>query len=264
MDGVFDELLPLFSRRDAMLGELRGEPISKSALVSSLDISRSTVDRAMRELADHDLVERTGQGWVLTLAGELLVEEYENFRRRVAGIERAHPLLSSLPPNVGLAPSALAGAEVVMADRTAPYRPAEAYLDLLRSSDRAWLLNTALTEQYVEELEQLAVAGDPDLDVACADCVVERLIAEHREVLDTALKSGTVTMRELDDDLPFSQGVFEIDGERRLAVLVYVDDGLKGAIVNDDPAAVAWGESFFTEHWEAADPIPTPPATEDR
>lgn len=258
MDGAFEELLPLFSRREDLLTELQGEPVSKSALVSALDVSRSTVDRAMRELGEHDLVERTGEGWVLTLAGQLLVREYENYRRRSAGIERAHPVLSVLPPDVDLDPCALAGAEVITADRTAPYRPAEAYLDLFRSANRAWMLNTALTERYVEEFHRQATEGGLQLQIACATSVVERLIAEHRGALAEALDSGNVTMRELDGSLPFSLGVFDVDGERALGLIIYGEEGSHGAIINEDPEAVAWGEAFFTRHWEAADPIPTP------
>lgn len=258
MDGVFDELVPLFSRREDLLTELQRGPVSKSTLVSSLDVSRSTVDRAMRELADYDLVERTGDGWTLTLAGDLLVSEYEEFRRRSKGIERAHPVLTVLPPDVDLDARALAGAEVITANRTDPYRPAEAYLDLFRSADRAWMLNTALTEQYVEEFHRQVTEGGLDLQIACADCVVERLIADHPEVLADALDSGTVTMREFTVDLPFSQGVFDIDGERYLGLISYVEEGSRGTIVNDDPDAVEWGMEFFTRHWETAEPIPTP------
>lgn len=262
MDGVFDELLPLFSRREDLLAELRGEPVSKSDLVSSLDISRSTVDRAMRELGDHDLVERTGEGWVLTLAGQLLVSEYESFQQRSTGIEQAHPVLSVLPPDVPLDAGALAGAEVITASRSDPYRPAEAYIDLFRSADRAWMLNTALTEQYIEEFHRQVTEESLDLQIACADCVVERLIADHRTVLADALDSGNVTMREFDESLPFSQGVFDVDGEQYLGLIIYVDEGPRGTIINDDPQAVAWGKEFFRDRWEAASPIPTPPRRE--
>ena len=91
-------------------------PKTKPELVASLDRSRSTVDRAVGALRDADLVERTGSEYVVTYAGRQATAAYEAFRDRLDALQRAHPVLSALPPDVDIDPAVLHGADVETAD----------------------------------------------------------------------------------------------------------------------------------------------------
>lgn len=75
-------------------------------LVRSLDVSRSTVDRAVRRLESEGIVERRASGYGLTLVGRLVYEEYLTFTERTTGLLDAAPVFEALPADTPLDPAA--------------------------------------------------------------------------------------------------------------------------------------------------------------
>jgi predicted transcriptional regulator len=52
------------------------EPLDKPALVSTLDASRSTVDRAVDELETVNIIKQTKEGYILTAMGQLVISDF--------------------------------------------------------------------------------------------------------------------------------------------------------------------------------------------
>jgi Bacterial regulatory protein, arsR family. len=77
--------------RRAFLAALRRGPQRKRELVAALETSRSTVDRAIGDLADAGLVTETAAGVKITLAGRMAVE----IDRRTSGASASSPGRSS-------------------------------------------------------------------------------------------------------------------------------------------------------------------------
>lgn len=71
MDSGVAAHVDLVADRYEFLTELAEEPARKPEIVDRTDTSRSTVDRAIRELTEADLVERTEGRYVTTTFGRL-------------------------------------------------------------------------------------------------------------------------------------------------------------------------------------------------
>ncbi len=99
-----------------MFEQLLGEPLYKRDLVAAVDRSRSTVDRAVRELEDAGLVERVDGGYVATVAGRLAAEEYRAATASLAAVEGAIAALAPLPHDVSVSSALLTGAAITTAD----------------------------------------------------------------------------------------------------------------------------------------------------
>jgi predicted transcriptional regulator len=248
-------VLPLFARRESMLVLLRDDPHSKSELVDSLDVSRSTVDRCVRELESFELVERVDGGFQLTLAGRLLLEQYERYRECAAGVVRSQAVLSALPTDTDLDATALCGASVTLADRTAPYRPAEEYLESVRTADRVDHVTTALSPQYVEGFREAIVDRGVEVRLAATESISRRLVTDHSDTLAELFESGRLTMRELDAVPAFSLGIVERDDRVSAHYLVYADDGIRGRIETAHPDAATAARETFEEYWATGTPV---------
>jgi len=70
--------------RSGVVERLSVEPTAKRDLIDGLDVSRSTVDRAIREIESLGLVESGDDGVTFTLCGRLAAEEFERFGSRLA------------------------------------------------------------------------------------------------------------------------------------------------------------------------------------
>lgn len=247
-------VLPLFARRAPLLSLLRDGPQSKPDLVASLDVSRSTVDRCIRQLESAELAERVDNGFRLTLAGRLLFAEYERYQERAEGVLEAVDLLSVLPVDADIEPAALQGAKVTMADRTAPYRPAESYLAVVKEADHVDHITTALSPQYVEGFRTTVVDEGVEIRLAASESVSRRLVTEYADTLSELFDTDRFTMRELDSHPGYSLGI--VDGDRTTThALVYADDGIRGRIETDHPEAVRATRELFERYWASGTPV---------
>lgn len=257
------DLLCLFTKREALLHRIADGPASKCDLVRSLDVSRSTVDRSIRELVAADVVDRSDGGYALTLQGRLLYEEYCRFYDRAVGVSDSAELLSVLPSTADLDPVVLVGADVTEATRTAPYRPMESHLELVREASSMRLLSTAVSAQYVDVARERVVDGGMELTVGCAPEVVEYLVSEAADALQASFETGRLELFELETTPPFTVGVVETPDGTFVSLLAYDDDGIRGHVRNDDPAAIAWADEYVERAMAQSRPVAPPARSSD-
>lgn len=246
-------LLSTLTRRAPLLERLAAEPMRACELAAELEVSRSTVDRGLRELETLDLVERREQSYRATLAGELALEEYECFADRVTDVVTARELLSALPTNAPLDPVFLDGASVV-SRRPDPQRPAREFERLIDSADWQRMYVPAFLDHHVDVYRDDILDG-LECEFALTSDVLDRLVTRHRQSISEGLSTGRVEFREAPESLPYTLVVARDDSRTVAMVLVFVDEGLNGIVHNDDPEAVAWAESILDDIWEAAEPL---------
>jgi len=108
-------------RRDVLAA--LATPTRKPELVDQLSASRSTVDRAVDELQQAGLVDRTGSSYVANFAGREALAAHDAYLDRVDALVAAQGVLDPLPPDVDVDPAALDGAQVVESTPAAPDSP---------------------------------------------------------------------------------------------------------------------------------------------
>lgn len=260
MAGPPADLLAVLSRRESLLRSLTDSPRSKRELVESLDVSRSTVDRAIRELQSEGVVERRDGGYALTLPGRILLEQYREFEQVVAGVDEAGELLSVLPADAELPPEMLADLEVTKSERTTPYRPVERFFELVEDAEAIRILSTAIGPQFVDAIHEQITEEGMAYTVAATESIVERLVSEYTRQLSEALATGHMELRELAADPPFTVAVLELPTATYAGVILYGSEGARGFLCNDAADAVAWANAYIDRHMERATPITSPRA----
>lgn len=248
-------VLPMFARRESLLSLLGDGPRSKSELVRSLDVSRSTVDRCIRNLESKELVERVDGGFQLSLAGRFLLDEYVQYREAASGVMAAQELLAVLPADADIEAAALRGATVSLSDRTAPYRPAEEYLEAVHDADRVDHITTALSPKYVESFREAIADHGVEVRLGASQSVARRLVSEYDETLAQLFEAGGLTMRELDSHPGYSLGIVDCGDTVTAHYLVYAADGIRGRIETATPSAVAVARERFDHFWDAGTDI---------
>ena len=249
-DSDLRECISTVVKRTEFLDRLAEEPTSKRDLRDELDLSRSTVYKAVRELEDRGLVTETDAGVALTLVGRLLAEECLTFESRVAAVTDAEALLSALPADVPVTTDLLVGAETVRGERHAPTGPV-AYIDeFVRRTDRVVGFTPVVLPQYVDMFHEEVVSGDLIADLVLETPVVEYLRENHGDRLSAALATGNLSVRRTDETLPFGLVVAEDEG---VVLIVYDESGdLRGVLMNDTDAALDWGTDLFDTYWDRA------------
>lgn len=115
------EVMSLVAARRPIIECIETTPHDKRDLVANLDVSRSTVDRAIRKLEVAELVAWNTDGYTATPAGRHAVAKYCATIATISDILAAQDVLAALPRECPIEPALLTGADVEYTADAAPY-----------------------------------------------------------------------------------------------------------------------------------------------
>jgi len=245
------ELLELSLRRRDLLAVLDGGSRRKVALRSALDVSRSTVHRAVRELAAAGLVADDDRVR-LTLPGRRCLELVREADAALGDLTAARDLLARLPASAPVGWPLLRGATVHAPAPADPGRPLDPAAELVRETDVLVGLAATLTQPRFLRLARSRVLDDGmGLSMVYADALVDEVLTRRtawlREVVEAGAEAYAVP------ELPFGMMLGRTAAGPRVVVIVYDDaDALVGTLVNDRPAAVDYAARLFQRYRDRA------------
>lgn len=238
------DLLQLLARRAPLLDVLRDGALSKRDLASRRDVSRSTIDRAVRELETAGLVTRDQGAIELTLPGAIALESHQRHASELDGIVESYEVLSTYDHDLEIAPAVFRDALIVPPDRHAPHRPVDALIEMLEGAESIRLYATGIMPEYVETYQSRVMDGT-ELDLICTEHVLQELLESYDDNLDEAMQTGRVTLHESAESLPFSIVIAEKEEQTRACLMLYREHAVAGFIRNDAPDAVSWATNRF-------------------
>jgi len=243
------------ARRHELLAAVGSGVVDKRDLTERLDVSRSTVDRGVRELERAGLAERVAGGVRRTLPGTLAFREHERTTERLGAVADASPVLAALPNDTAIDPSVLVGADVVRPTTDSPYAPFAYQREVVERADVVRACAAAVVGPQVDLYHGQVVDDGLDLTVVLTDAVLDRLVTDHRDQLRDVLDLDHVGVYRTDD--PLAHGLVETrtDAGGEMFVTVYDDDGIAGTVGNDSPEAVAWARRLADDQLADAEPV---------
>lgn len=255
MASVSADLHDLLSRRGPLLNELVGSPKTKPELVEAVGVSRSTIDRAVRELESADLVSRSEGTVALTTRGALLLDVQQYFTEVVTNIDAVTQILSDIPVADRPHFTQFGQATIVTGSGAAPHEPVEFLKQELDEARSVRAVTLSVIPALVEQVRGRVLDGDLAVDMVVSDAVLDRLISSHQDALEATLDREEMSLYRTDTGLPYGVSVVERT-EGRSSFLVLQGDGGIGALVRSDaPAAIAWADDLIDRVRDQADPV---------
>jgi predicted transcriptional regulator len=242
------EVWEIVARRADLLGELRDGPQEKRALVSSLGVSRSTVDRAIAELTSLGLVAE-GEGRIRsTAAGDLVASLH---RDAVAGLDE---LLTLTPYLDGLdecirPPPCFFGASDVTTEENGTHAPAERLIESFLDADRCRLVRGSIRPAFSADVRERMLDGSLVVDATLCRDSIAFLRSYHGADLAQVLDTEHLTVREYPEPLHSGLYLFETDGDVSVSLTIHAErnDAVRVLLETDRPEAVGWAERTLRE-----------------
>lgn len=235
------EICTVVLQRWDVIDRLWQEPTDKRTLVEELDCSRSTVNRAVRELESVDVVEYTDGTYEVTPLGETVASKFEELMDSVQLRTELQPVLRWLPEDeFDLDLQHLRDAEVFLPQPGDPYSMINQHVNVL---------SQAIKHQSVLPLVGLhgLTAGHEQVmeNGAYAELIVVPEVAEtlqskddYAELTEEMAATGRFRLYEYDDDIPYFVGRFDD------IVQIGADDG-------GEPRALLETDNLHVQEWAA-------------
>ncbi|WP_336037198.1 helix-turn-helix transcriptional regulator [Halobacterium yunchengense] len=237
------------SKRYPVLEALLGEPKSKRALTEELPHSRSTVDRAIRELQSLgcvDTVDSAGR-YRVTHVGRLGFEYERTYRERMATVADSAALLEGVPADAPLATEFVAGMQAHVS-RRAPDVAFQPGRELVERADRLRGTATVVRRQYFDVLGEQVHSDGFELELVLDGGLVEVINRNYAAEFASLTEAAGVTILESEDPIPYALWLTDDDGGTTAGITLHADGGVKGSMTNAAPAAVEWAESQYEQY----------------
>lgn len=235
------EYLARSEHRVEVLDAIRTEPRTRADLRASVDASRVTVGRIVRDLEERGWIRRDGTRYETTPRGAYVAREFAGLVRNLEAYEALPPVCEWFPgdePSFDL--SLLDDATVVTADEGDLIAPIRRALAFVHRSERLRVVATGSSHEFSRAMRE-AIEWGATHTLVVPPAAVEALRADPEMCTDThaMLDAGGLTLLRYDgnDDLP----VMQIGDD---AVLLCSGDH-RAMLETDDPAVYEWAGSYF-------------------
>lgn len=259
--GTPDDVSEVLRSRSGILLALSVADRTPSELTEALSVSRSTVDRGIRDLERVGFLEVDDGTARVTLSGRLAIETYTQFVDHLDDVATATAAFEGMATDAAFDPTIVDGSQVVAADGPDDDRPFERLVAVL---DRAESIRGCVREASEDLLElyyRRLHDGDVTVDLVATEDLVERLVTTYRSQLVELLEFQSFSLRST-DSLPYTLLVVDVP-EGPLALLATYSSGrLVGVVTNDSPQAVTWASAQIDDCRGGSERLPVSRNTE--
>lgn len=217
----------------------------KREIEDRLDVSRATVNRALRELEDADLIEVLGTDFEPTLFGVLSFEAFSRFRERSERLDDLRELLRLLPSDSQIDLRVVEGADSFRVDPRAPQETFRRVKESIKTANEVQAIISVITPLHVELLEQM-VDSEIRAELLIDNALIELLSTNYPDTFEAISRSTDVTFHET-DNIPSFEVV--IVNSELLWIDIYSPDGaFRGLIRNTSEEAIEWAVETIKEY----------------
>jgi len=255
------EIISLLTKRGSILQAVDADGIGKRELVDQLVVSRSTVDRGIRELEAAGLLARSADGYRRTLLGELLLTEYDQFTTQTAALLAGQELLAELAPDYELDPVVFENATIITASKHDPHQPISAFCSLINEARWTQSVFPAVFPQVLDQWVELCDNEMIRADIILSEPAVGTLVSSHADSLETLLAESRIGLHQVDSGPTCGLVVAEDDTTATGGLVVLDNRGSARAYIETDAEmAVSWLRDRITDHLMQSTPLAGQPA----
>ena len=249
----WDQLTKIAAKRYECLQVLSNSSRRKRDIVDKLDCSRSTVDRAIRDLREVSLITRDDGMWQLTFYGQCVYMARSRYFEHLQTLHDAAPLLENLSPPTFLERTFLDAADVYVSESSAPDAVINVFLDHINRSTTVRVVTPVVLLGFVDEfIHSVSDSKDYKLELITSENVLDRVSTYRPDLLSDFADDPNLSC--YCTNIPFDVA-FWIGDHEHVGIIVFTEQGVSGIIVIDTDEALDQATDQFNQmkdHTESA------------
>ncbi|WP_435118471.1 helix-turn-helix transcriptional regulator [Halolamina sp. C58] len=241
-DGVDGQRVrDVLRKRGDVLAALSTDRLDKRELGDAVDVSRSTVDRAITDLVETGLVQGVGGRFEATHAGQLALETHRAYRDTTDTLGAAEPLLAAIPDEAPVSPDILDGGTVTYADPALPETALSEVLSRLPDADTLRGFAPVVKTNYVSMLEDAVIEEGLAVEIVVTADTLDSLQSSTPARAEVAefFATDAVDVFVTEESLPYALWLLNGSSLEHAGITVHEGGAVVGVLSNDRPDAVA-------------------------
>lgn len=225
----------------------------KRKLEEQLDISRSTLNRAMSELKDHKLLYINSGDFEVSLHGELVLCRYENLIDTYSELINSSELTQFLPAGTPIDLRFLAKAETTTSSKRMPDRPFQNIKKAIRNAKCVKGFSPVEPSGFINLLHDQANNQKFRIALVLNDEFISELSKVYTNKFPVIVQAENSNIGKTSRVIPY--GLVIVD-TKQVWVCIYNTNGdLRGTIKNNTDAALEWAIETFNQFREEAEEL---------
>lgn len=248
-----DEIDTVLTERHAYLRALIKQPRSKRELEDVFDCSRSTLDRALRDLSDVGLAQYEDGAWKPTLLGWCSYQVRVAYQDRLHSLADVSPLVDDLPLDTPIGCAFLIDADVYEADASMPDAVIQTLLDSVEQATEVYVATPVVVTGFADEFYDRVSSGENySLEMCLPPEVFEQVHAAFPALTEKMMNDSNVQLYQA--PIPFSFGLWISDASEA-GLVVFIEQGMSGILLNDTDDATEWARNQYQHVKQNANPF---------
>ena len=248
----------VLENRSVILRYLAESPATKPEIVEALETSRSTVDRAIRDLSEIDCVSEKSGTYKSTTAGRLVLSEYDRYQSTTQSIHESTTFLNYLPDDANIDPALLDDASITLSEPHAPEQALVPSTELFQEATMMKGLAPVVLNAYPNLVGDQLATRDLSVEIVATDKVISTLPELANSQAEDLLAEESLTLYETEADLPYALWLMRTPTCVHAGITAYDSSGVAGVLINDSDAAVQWTRSQYQQYREKAQLVSSP------
>ena len=244
-DDVSD-ILNIIEKRSDVLTQLSEEALYPRDLVEELELSRSTITRALGRLEELDLVEKQNGKYAATRFGELSARRFQNYRTEIKTLVSTKPLVQAFPEADSPPIELIEGADIVLRSEHGAFKPPEVVEETMRENkgDTIAYFPTIINPNLPRVWYRNAVDIGNEMAIVLNEETYNRLKTEYNDELST-IAARSASSLYVGDGPAFGLICVDADDGFTVLIVIYSEGGIEGTIVNRSLELHKWVKGLF-------------------
>lgn len=245
------------AKRTDVLASIRESPARKPELTERLDVSRSTVDRAVDSLVETGLITRDDGRYHVTAHGRLSLDARREYVESTDALADAAPLLQAIPRDAEVPRPLVEDGIIRLAKPHAPENALTAPVEQLETAERLLVFSAVVKSSYMNLVHNEVVENDLDVDLVLSEQATESLasLAGAIGTVEELLDSERFSLYTTEARLPFTLFVAPDERTEVVGIMAHENGGIVGSATCGAETALEWGRNMFDDVIADADPV---------